>query len=122
MLDEPTESVAQWLDEKCRAGSLSLREVATRAGLSHSTVANIKNGAQPSAETLKKLARAFSGDGHERMALEDHLFILAGYRSPRPREPNQALGELVDKLSQFSASQLKVMKHFADFISSLEKK
>lgn len=119
MQDEPTGSVAQWLHERCQAESLSVRDVATKAGLSHSTVADIKNGAHPSAETLKKLVKAFSGDDHEKVALEDYLFILAGYRSSRPGEPSQALGELMDKLSKFSASQLKVMKHFADFVSGL---
>lgn len=124
MQEEPTRgSVAQWLHERCQEGSLSVRDVAAKAGLSHSTVADIKNGTHPSAETLSKLVKAFSGDGHERVALENHLFILAGYRTPLPgEEPSQALGEIIDMLSKFSAEQLKVMKHLADFISSLEGK
>jgi len=115
-------TVAQWLHERCQEGSLSVRDVAAKAGLSHSTVADIKNGAHPSAETLSKLVKAFSGDDHEKTALEDHLFILAGYRTARPGEPSPALGELMDKLNKFSTEQLKVMKHFADFISGPEGK
>jgi len=121
MAEQPTESLGQWLRGRCKEKGLSLRQAATKTGLSHSTIADIMGGTQVSAETVKKLATGFSGDGsYERTALEDYLLILAGYRTRRPEEkPNQALGQLIDKLSQLDDQQLKLMGHFADFVSNL---
>jgi len=78
-------AIGQWLEEKCKAEHLSFRQVATKTGVSHQTIAGIINGTSPSIETIKKLARSFSGNGTLRLALEDHLFALAGYRE-RPEE------------------------------------
>lgn len=123
MGDQPTRSLGQWLEQACREEGLSLRQAAAKTALSHSTIADIIKGVRASAETVKKLARGFGGDGHERLALEDHLLMLAGHRTPRPNgdEPSQALSQLLDKMVHFSDHQLKVMVHFADFISGLEK-
>lgn len=121
MTEQPTEGLGQWLRERCKEEGLSLRQAATKTGLSHSTIADIIiGGTRVSAETVKKLATGFSENGHYEMpALEDYLLILAGYRTRRPDEkPNQALGQLIDKLSQFDDQQLKLMGHFADFVSN----
>ena len=78
-------AIGHWLEEKCKAEHLSLRQAATKTGVSRQTIAGLINGTSPSIETIKKLARSFSGDGTLRLALEDHLFALAGYRE-RPEE------------------------------------
>ena len=116
--------LGQWLEARCREERLSLRQAATKTGLSHATIAGIKNGVQPSAETIKKLAEAFSGNGQERLALEDSLLVLAGYRIERPEgvELSQPVSRLLDKLAQFSEPQLKIMERFADFIAQMEQK
>jgi len=85
--------------------------------LSHATVGDIIKGKHPSPETIKKLAQGFGGDG---TALEDHLFLLAGYRTQRPEEPSEALVELMDKVRQFSEPRLKMMVSFANFLKSIE--
>ena len=124
MNDQTRGGLGQWLAEKCQREGLSLRQAAKKTGLSHVTIADIHNGSQPSPETLKRLARAFGGNGHHhRLALEDKLLILAGYRSPRPDEaPNEPLAELLDKLTELSESELEMVGHFVDFVDRLEKK
>ena len=124
MKEQVAESLGQWLAEKCRNEGWSLRQAAEKTGLSHATIADITKGNQPSAETLKRLAKAFSGNGHrQRLALEDKLLILAGYRSPRlEEEPNEIVAQLLDKIAEFSEPQLEAVGHFIDFISRLEKK
>ena len=110
-------SLSQWLEERCKREHLSLRQAAERTGLSHSTIADIIKGKHPYPETIKKLAQGFGGNG---TALEDHLFLLAGYRTQRPEEPNEALAELMDKAWQLNESQLKMMTHFADFLTEID--
>ena len=116
--------LGQWLDERCKKEGLSLRQAAAKAGLSHATIGDIIKGSRASAETIKKLARAFGGDGHRGLALEDKLFTLSGYRSERPESDqiSEPMARLLDKLSQFSEPQLKIMGRFADFISEMERK
>ena len=68
----------------------------------------------------EKLAATFSENGaHHRLALEDHLLILAGHRTPRPegKEMSQPMAQLMDKLSEFDEPKLRLVAHFADFIS-----
>ena len=51
-------------------------------------------------------------------ALEDKLLCLAGYRTERVEEAlSEPLARLLDKLGEFSHSQLEIMEQFADFIS-----
>ena len=112
-------SISLWVEEQCRAEQLSLRKAAAKIGVSHNTIASIINGERPSPDTLTKLARAFSGNGlHQRDALEDLLFCLAGYRSERAAgEVNEPLARLLDKVEDFTPEELDVMGQFADFIA-----
>jgi len=117
------DGLGQWLKERCQKEGLSLRQAATKTGLSHATIADLMNGAQPSAETVRKLAGAFGGDGHTRMALEDKLLSLGGYRSERPEEElTEPLARLLDRLSLFNEAQLKIVGRFCDFLGEMEKK
>lgn len=115
-------TLARWLAERCQEEHLSLRDAAAKADLSHTTIADIRNGGRPSAETIKKLAGAFGGNGqHQRAALEDLLLTLSGYRSNRPEgELSEPLARLMDKLSQFSDAELEIMGSFADFIAKVK--
>jgi len=111
-------AIGQWLESKGKAESLSIRQMATKAGVSHQTIAGLINGTSPSIETIKKLARSF-GEGHQQtLSLEDELFALAGYRTPHTEgnRPNQAFAEVMDKISNFNDPQLKIMARFADFL------
>ena len=81
-----TSSLGQWLKERCETEGLSLRQAAARVGVSHGTIAKIMDGASPSPHTIRRLVRAFALEDAERLALEDQLLILAGYRTPRPDE------------------------------------
>ena len=121
---EDPSGVGQWLEERCKSEHLTLRQAAAKTGLSHNTIRDILNGVHPHPETIRKLAVAFAGDGNERLALEDHLLVLAGYRTPRPEgeEPTELLARLIDKLGKFSERQLEVMNHFADFLTEIEGK
>lgn len=122
---EQASSIGRWLNEACRSEKLSLRQAADKTGLSHATIRDIMNGSSASPETIKKLAAAFSGNGaHQKLALEDHLLVLAGHRTPRPegKELSQPMAQLIDKLSEFSEPQLRLMAHFADFIAKMETK
>ncbi len=115
-------SLGQWLEERCGREHLTLREAAAKTGLSHATIGDIIKGNHPLPETIRKLAQGFSGDGTaERLALEDCLQVLAGYRTPRPEgeELNEPLSQLMDKVKQFSEPQVKMMCHFADFLAEI---
>ncbi len=111
--------LGQWLEERCQREHLSLRQAATKTGLSHATIRDIMNGSQPLPETVRKLAQAFGNGTHQRLALEDGLLVLAGYRTPRPEEKlSEPLAQLIDAVTQFDESQLKMMRQFADFLMS----
>ena len=115
-------SLAQWLEERCRKERLSLRKAAAKTGLSNNTIADIMKGTHASAETIGKLAHGFGGEGaNQRLALEDELLVLAGYRTKRPEgeELSEALAQVMDKARQFDERQLKIMLRFADFISEM---
>jgi len=115
--------IGQWLQERCQRERLSLREAAARTGLSHATISDTIKGSHPSAETMRKLAQAFGGDGHQRLALEDRLLVLAGYRTGRPREKlSKPLAQLMDKVRQFDEPRLKMMTRFADFLAEIEER
>ena len=114
---ETETNLAQWLGGRLRNEHLSLRRAATRTGLSHATIADIMKGNQPSAKTIMKLAQGFGGNGQQKLALEDQLLTLAGYRSERPEEEmGVEHGMLLDKIKPFSKSQIKIMGWFADFL------
>jgi transcriptional regulator with XRE-family HTH domain len=81
-----TNSLGQWLKERCEAEGLSLRQAAARIGVSHGTIAKIIEGASPSPQTIRRLVRAFAVQNAERLVLEDRLLVLAGYRTPREDE------------------------------------
>jgi len=117
-------SLGSWLEEKCKSEGLSLRQAATKTGLSHSTFAHIvKGNTRVSGETVQKLARYFGGDGTRRLVLEDQVLVLAGYRTERPEdEPSEPMARLMDILSQFSKQQLKIMACFAEFLAEIEKR
>ena len=122
-MEEQT-GLSQWLKDRCKAEGLSTRQAAARTGLSHATISDIINGASlPSPETIKRLAKAFGEDGNERLALEDSLLILAGYRTQRPdgEDLSQPLARLMDKVANFSEPQLKLMARFAEYLADLEK-
>jgi len=124
ILEQETSSIAQWLKETCQKQGLSLRQAAARTGLSHGTIEGILKGASPSPETIKRLAQSFGSDHHERLALEDSLLILAGYRTQRPdgQDLSQPLAQLLDKVAHFDEAKLKLMADFAKYLSGLEKK
>ena len=123
-MEQETSSIAQWLKETCQKQGLSLRQAAARTGLSHGTIEGILKGASPSPETIKRLAQSFGSDHHERLALEDSLLILAGYRTQRPdgQDLSQPLAQLLDKVAHFDEAKLKLMADFAKYLSGLEKK
>lgn len=110
--------LAGWLRERCQNEHLSLRQVGDKAGLSHSTVHTIIKGGHASAETVTKLAHAFGGDGNQKIALEDELLTLAGYRT-RQEHISQPLAELLDIVNHFSPSQLKVVSAFATYLTEV---
>ncbi len=120
---EQTKTLGQWLVERCEQENLSLREAAAKTGLSHATIRDVMNNGRASAETIRKLAHAFGGDGNERLALEDLLLVLAGYRTPRDdrTELSQPLARLMDLVAEFSEPQLKMMARFAQFLGEMEK-
>ena len=121
---EKQTGLSQWLKDRCKAEGLSTRQAAAKTGLSHATISDIINGASlPSPETIKRLAKAFGEDGNERLALEDSLLILAGYRTQRPdgEDLSQPLARLMDKVANFSEPQLKLMARFAEYLADMEK-
>ncbi len=119
----PPTTLGDWLKGTCEKQGLSLRQVAARSSLSHGTIAGIIKGSHPSPHTVRKLAECFAGEGHERLALEDNLLVLAGYRTQRPegQNLNQPLARLMDMVSRLSEPQLKLVISFAEFLADIDK-
>jgi len=113
--------LGKWVEETCKQERLSLRQAASKTGLSHATIDDIRKGGGASAETIRKLAQAFGGDGREMLALEDKLLILSGYRSERPEgeDLSEPMARLLDRLSGFSEPQLRIMESFAEFLAEI---
>ena len=115
-------TLGQWLKEKWQEEGLSLRQVATKVGVSHQTIAGLMSGKKALPQTIKKLAKAFGGDHHQMTALEDKLLSLAGYRTERPEEElSEPLARILDKLTDLDVDQLGIVEQFADFIVRVEK-
>jgi len=107
--------LGKWLRAKCDEERLSLRQVAKKAGVSHQPIASLANGKKVLPQTIKLLAKAFGGDNHQQIALEDKLLCLAGYRTERPEiSPPQA--EVLDIIQDFSELKLQVVKDFAVYL------
>lgn len=101
---------------------MSLRQATAKTGLSHATIDDIRKGGRASAQTIRKLAEGFSESGdHQKLALEDELLVLGGYRTQRPegQELSQPLARLMDIISGFSEPQLKIMSRFAEFLAEI---
>jgi transcriptional regulator with XRE-family HTH domain len=111
------------LKEKCQQEKLSLRQAAARTGLSHGTVEGIIKGASPSPQTIRKLVEAFARSENERLALEDHLLMLAGYRTQRAsvKELPQPVARLLDLVAQFNDKKLKLVVDFAELLTQVGK-
>ncbi len=122
-LEKPVSGFGQWLKEMCQKQGFSLRQVAAKTGLSHGTIEGLIKGASPAPETIKRLAHSFAGDGNERLALEDSLLILAGYRTQRPegQDLSQPLARLLDRVAHFDEVKLKLMADFAEYLTRMEK-
>ncbi|MFH0768999.1 MAG: helix-turn-helix domain-containing protein [Chloroflexota bacterium] len=114
--------LAKWLKETLERDHLSLRQAATKTGLSHGTIEGIIKGASPSSETVKRLARTFSGGKNEALALEDRLLILAGYRTQRPegQDLSQALARVMDRASLLCEPQCTLLMRFAEFLADID--
>ena len=117
-----TETVSDWLRKRCEQTGLSLRQVGAKAGLSHTTIAEVLNGkATPNPGTIKKLALAFGGNGQRRLVIEDRLLVLAGYRTRHPKpELSETMAHLLDKVEQLDEPQVKLLSHFVDFLVGIE--
>ncbi len=113
--------LGRWLKERCQQERLSLRQTAARTGLSHGTVEGIIKGASPSPQTIMKLVHAFARTENERLALEDHLLMLAGYRTQRAsvKELPELVARLLDLVARFNDKKLKLMVDFAEFLTEL---
>ena len=83
----------------------------------------VVRGGRPSPQTIRKLARFFSGDGaspSEMSAVEDHLLALAGYRTMLPEALNsETLSRLEAKLRGCGERDLTLIESFIDFLNSL---
>jgi len=109
------DSFGEWLKQRCEENHISLRQAGEKAGLSHSTIHTIIKGGHASAETVTKLAHAFGGGGNQRIALEDKLFRLAGYRS-KQEHLSEAMAELMDIVKDFSELKIRVVIEFATYL------
>jgi len=103
------QSIGQWLRQRLDREGLSLRKAAAKTGVSHAAIRGILRGASPAAETVRKLAQGFSGNDGQRVALEDYLLTLAGYRSERPEAPRPAYLKVASLLSPERQHILKVL-------------
>lgn len=104
------EHLSRWLLEKCKHEHLSLRQTAAKTGLSHATIADSIKGVRPLPETIRKLAQGFGGDGTaEKLALRDHLLVLAGYREEEtlPADYMRLLEVLVRELANLEGIKEK---------------
>lgn len=120
-MPKQSQNLSEWLKRTCQREGLSLRQAAARTGLSHSTISGIISGTKAEPETIRRLAHAFGEDHHERLALQDSMLVLAGYRTERiAEELSQPMARLMDLMKQFNEPQLELMAHFAQFLGQLK--
>lgn len=114
--------LGQWLRDVCGRERLSLRQAGVRTGLSHATIRDIINGSQTTPETIKKLAAAFGNGENQKLALEDKLLVLAGYRSRRSDgDLSEPMARFLDQVQLLSEPELKMLTRFVDFLRDLKK-
>ena len=122
-MEERNNGLGEWVKAKRDEEGLSLRQVAIKVGVSHQTIAGLVTGKKALPQTIKKLAKAFGGDHHQGIALEDKLLSLAGYRTERPEEAlSEPLARLLDKLNGLDADQLGMVEQFTAFLVNMESK
>ena len=117
-------SLGGWIQGKCNEEGLSLRQMATKVGVSHQTIAGLMTGKKALPQTIKKLAKAFGNDHHHQtIALEDKLLVLAGYRTERPEEElNEARAKIMDIAQNFNEPELDMLYKFAVFLAKAKVK
>jgi len=115
--------LGDWLKETCKKQGLSQRQVAARTKLSHGTIAGIVNGSHPSARTIEKLAECFAEKGYEyaRLALEDKLLVLAGYRTPRSEGQSLNYARLKNAACHLCEPQLTLLMRFAELLTESDR-
>ena len=123
-MEMETVSLSSWLRERYQREGLSLRQASIKIGISHTTVADLLNGARASPETIKKLAQVFGvgGDKH-RLALEDKLLTLAGHRTRRTKdqELSEPLAQLLDTASRLTERQTRLLTYIAEFFDKTDR-
>jgi transcriptional regulator with XRE-family HTH domain len=75
----PDQPFGHWLRAELRLHRLSLRQVAERSGVSHSTLSRLLRGRQPSLSTAARIARALGQP-------EAGVAAMAGLDAPLRRE------------------------------------
>jgi transcriptional regulator with XRE-family HTH domain len=75
----PDQPFGHWLRSELRLHRLSLRQVAERSGVSHSTLSRLLRGRQPSLSTAARIARALGQP-------EAGVAAMAGLDAPLRRE------------------------------------
>ena len=121
-LEQEASSLGEWLQAKRDQEGLSLRQMATKVGVSHQTIVDLMDGGKALPTTLKKLIIAFGGNHHQKVALEDKLLFLAGYRTePREGALSESLARLLDKLNELDVDELGIVEQFTDFVRRTEK-
>ena len=116
------ETIQQWLKERCERERLSSRDAGIKCGLSHVTIAEILNGQGVRADTIKKLVQGFATSEAEKLALEDKLLILAGFRSERSESVlTEAQATLIETVKLASKAEVEVILSFVDFLKAIEK-
>lgn len=117
------ETLQQWLKGKCKQERLSVRNVGIRCGLSHTTIAEILKGQGVMGSTIKKLAQGFATSEAEKLALEDKLLILAGFRSERPEESTltESQAHLIAKVKLAGEAEVEMMLSFASFLKAIKR-
>ena len=72
------------------------------------------------ADKLAELKAALEGMPDEGLKLVlEFAEYLAKKQRPEGKEPSEAFGWLMDKVQKFDEPQLKIMGHFADFVSEI---
>lgn len=82
--------LAHWLTTQRQAQNISIRELARRMGLTHTTLANAEQGKGLSVRTAKMVARFFQ-------AAQEDVMRMAGHLDKLPNPNNYLMEQIVDE-------------------------
>lgn len=103
-----------WLNDQLKDRNMSMRELARRGDISHTSVSKVLQGeTRPTADFCIGVAKGLNHN-------PDYVLALAGHIAPRPEHTERLnLKKLYYILTQMSDNQLREVRHYAQYLANI---